>query len=60
MPIIIDLKIFKRFIPKKNKTVINIGDVVFEESRSTANVRYNVRSICVTEGELTASQKVSV
>lgn len=40
--------------------MINIGDVVFEESGSTANVRYNVRSICVKEGELTASQKVSV
>lgn len=32
-----------------------MGDVVFEESVSTDNVTYNVRSIHVTEGKITAS-----
>lgn len=38
-----------------NSTVINAGDVVFEENVSNGNVTYNVRSIRVAEGELTAS-----
>lgn len=38
-----------------NSTVINAGDVVFEENVSYGNVTYNVRSIRVVEGELTAS-----
>lgn len=38
----------------ENSTMINMGDVVFEESVSTDNVMYNVRSIS-EEGEITAS-----
>lgn len=38
-----------------NKTIINTGDVVFEENVSASNDIYNVRIIRVTEGELTAS-----
>lgn len=38
-----------------NSMIINTGDIVFEENVSTGNVTYNVRSIRVSEGELTAS-----
>lgn len=38
-----------------NSMIINTGDIVFEENVSTGNVTYNVRSIRVAEGELTAS-----
>lgn len=38
-----------------NSTTINTSDVVFEENVSAGNVVYNVRSIRVAEGELTAS-----
>lgn len=38
-----------------NGTVVEIGDIAFEENVSVRNVSYNVRSIHVTEGELIAS-----
>nr|XP_034319324.1 uncharacterized protein LOC105340230 [Crassostrea gigas] len=38
-----------------NGALINTGDIVFEEGVSAGNDTYNVRSICVPEGELTAS-----
>lgn len=38
-----------------NGALINTGDIVFEEDVSTGNDTYNVRSIRVPEGELTAS-----
>lgn len=38
-----------------NGTYINASDIVFEENVSDGNVIYNVRSIRVVEGELTAS-----
>lgn len=38
-----------------NGTVVEIGDISFEENVSVRNVSYNVRSIRVAEGELTAS-----
>lgn len=38
-----------------NNAIINTGNVVFEENISTGNVTYNVRSIRVAQGELTAS-----
>lgn len=38
-----------------NSTHINTSDVVFEQNVSAGNVTYNVRSIRVAEGELTAS-----
>lgn len=38
-----------------NGTAIEINDVVFEENVMVRNITYNVRSIRVAEGELTAS-----
>lgn len=38
-----------------NGTIIDSRDIVFEENVSAGNVKYNVRSIRVVEGELTAS-----
>lgn len=38
-----------------NGTIIDSSDIVFEENVSAGNVEYNVRSIRVVEGELTAS-----
>lgn len=38
-----------------NGTIINSRNIVFEENVSAGNVKYNVRSIRVVEGELTAS-----
>lgn len=38
-----------------NGALINTGDIVFEENVSAGNDTYNVRSIRVPEGELTAS-----
>lgn len=38
-----------------NDTAIEINDVVFEENVMVRNITYNVRSIRVAEGELTAS-----
>lgn len=38
-----------------NGTMIKTRDIVFEENVSTGNVTYNVKSIRVAEGELTAS-----
>lgn len=38
-----------------NGTAIEESDIVFEENISICNITYNVRSIRVAEGELTAS-----
>lgn len=49
------MKHFSKDSLRINSTVINAGDVVFEENVSYGNLTYNVRSIRVVEGELTAS-----
>lgn len=38
-----------------NGSIINIRDIVFQENVSVHNITYNVKSIRVVEGELTAS-----
>ena len=38
-----------------NNTRISVGDVLFEKNVAAGNVTYNVRSIRVKEGELSAS-----
>lgn len=49
------MKYSSKYSFRINGTVINTNDIVFEENVSAGNVRYNVRSIRVVEGELTAS-----
>lgn len=49
------MKHFSKDSLRINSSVINAGDVVFEENVSYGNVTHNVRPIRVVERELTAS-----
>lgn len=45
------MKYFFKYFFCINGMVINIIDIVFEENLLVGNVMYNVRLICVVEGE---------